>query len=372
LSVILSIQSNAQGSYDSLRIKAPRHYFKTVILLDLYRKPSKNIIDTMGLVSRRLKSYGVKQSNISFYTPVYTHVERVDSIVTRNTHVLITGNLISLQPVFENISQHKLVKLGIGARYIYNSGKKSVWFFDISPFITKDVSHPSKGYFRMASSIIYSHNHSYNFNWRLGVIKSFMWGNRYYLPFIGLRFGRLDKVNLTIQIPRNIQLNVPLSDMWILSLYTRPLGGMYNFSNNDSLYKKRSEPTFHFTRYEINTGLRCDARFTDYFYFYFSAGISSKNTITFYSETANPAKRKLPYNTYFYSRKVAPSLFFNLGLVLRFGKTRNSYHDKNLYDAIDLNNATENIHLNQVPIPPKKQSAENLNSIQDLIDYNDF
>ncbi|MGZ4089949.1 MAG: hypothetical protein ACXVNO_04460, partial [Bacteroidia bacterium] len=72
----------------------------------------------------------------------------------------------------------------------------------------------SQPYFRLASTIVYSYNKSDRFNWRIGVTKSFMWGNRNYLPFIGLRFGRLDKTNLSIQFPRNISVNIPVNQKW--------------------------------------------------------------------------------------------------------------------------------------------------------------
>lgn len=361
-----------QPAFDSLGVKLPRHYFNTVVIVDGYSKPDKKI-DTNNLISKRLKSYGVKQFYLSFYTPILTHVEE-DAVthVLSNSHLLLTGNLISLKPVFGGLPVHRLTKFGLGVRYIYNTGKKGVWFFDVSPFLTRDATYASKPYLRLASTFIYSHNVNEKFNWRLGVTKSFMWGNRFYLPFIGLRIGKLDKVNLSIQFPRNIQLNFPLSPMWLLSVYTRPQGGMYNYANSDSLYFRRNARTFHFTRAELNTGFRIDGRITSNFNFYFATGISSKNNITFYSETANPAKRKIPYYSYFYAKNIAPSLFFNLGVVFRFGKTRTYLNNRNIYDAIDLNNTLDGNRSNQIPITPKKQSALNLKGIEDLVDYNDL
>jgi hypothetical protein len=110
-----------------------------------------------------------------------------------------------------------------------------------------------------------------------------------------------------------------------------------------------------------------------HFSFYFSSGISSKNNITFYSDKAN-AKGTGYYKTYFYSKNVKPTLYFNLGFVLRFGKTRSYYNNRNIYDAIDLNNVNDKSNGNiQVPLTPKKKrSVVNLKSVQDLVDYNDF
>ncbi|MEO6303181.1 MAG: hypothetical protein ABIP51_08410 [Bacteroidia bacterium] len=373
-------QIKAQAKLDSLKIKLPKHYFKTVINVDGYRKASQAFADTNDFLAKRLKTYGLNQFSLSFYTPIITDTE-VDTVkhITKNTHILITGNYMRLQPVFNNIKQHDLVKMGVGMRFIFNTGKKAVWFFDVSPFVTRDVTYPSEAYFRMASTIVYSYNVSEKFNWRVGATKSFMWGNKNYWPFLGIRIGRLDKTNLSIQFPRSINLNVPIGPKWTLSAYTKPQGGMYNFSNHDSLYYIGNDATFSYTRYELNTGFRADLRMNDKFNFYFAFGTSSKNNITFYSEKANKDKPKLPpYKTYFFSQNLGPTLFINCGMTFKFGKTRTFYKDRNMYDVMDLNNTIDvgdnnnGIGNPQIPITPKSKKDVNLNSIQDLIDYNDF
>jgi hypothetical protein len=376
---LFKTQIRSQAAFDSLKIKLPKHYFKTVIIVDGYRKANQNLIDTSDFVGRRLKSYGVKQFNASFYTPIYTETTEIkEKGITKNTHVLLTGNFMLLQPLFSGISQHNLIKAGMGLRVIFNSGKKGVWFVDASPFITKDITYTSKGYIRMASTIVYSHNVNENFNWRIGATKSFLWGNKYYWPFVGFRVGKLDKVNLSVQFPRSINLNVPVGPKLSLSAYTRPQGGMYNFSNHDSLYYISNDATFHYTRYELNTGFRADVRVNNNFNFYASAGISSKNNVTFYSETGNKARPRLPYKNYFFAETLKPTVFINAGLVFKFGKTRSFYNNRNMYDVMDLNNSIDVGDNNasagnpQVPITPKSKKDVNLSSIQDLIDYNDF
>ncbi len=365
----------AQNAYDSLEVKLAKHYFNTVIVVDAYRKPEKNFKDTSDALSKRLKSYGIKQFSFSFLTPLFTKDKTIADGTIQNSHILLTGNFLSLRPVFGGLNEHNLIKFGIGMRYIYNTGKKGVWFVDLSPFVTRDITYPSsKPYYRMASAIVYSHNVSDKFNWRVGAVKSFMWGNKFYWPFLGLRIGRLDKLNLSIQFPRSVTINIPLGSKVIFSLYSRPQGGMFNFSNADSLYFRKTAATFHFTRFEINTGLRFDVRFNSHFNFYLASGLSSRNNITFYSDNANK-RRAGSYNKYFYEKNVAPSLYFNFGLVLKFGKTRSYYNNRNLYDATDLNN-TLNPNSNgnvQIPLTPKKKKSDlNLKSIEDLIDYNDF
>ncbi len=364
----------SQNSFDSLRLKQPKHYFNTVIVMDSYRKPNRTFKDTSDALSKRLKSYGIKQFNLTFVTPLYTKDKPgKDSGVIQNTHLLLTGNFLSLRPEFNGLTQHNLVKFGVGMRYIYNTGKKGVWFVDVSPFVTRDVTYPSKPYYRLASTIVYSHNVNDKFNWRLGATKSFLWGNRFYLPFIGLRVGRLDKVNVSLQFPRSLSLNVPMGSKAFFSIYTRPQGGMFNFSNKDSLYFRHTDATFHFSRYEINTGFRFDVRLSSWFNFYVAGGISSRNTISFYSERANKTRRNLIYNTYFYKKDVAPSLFFNFGLVFKFGKTKSYYNNKNIYDATNMNQTLDPNGNVQIPLAPKKRTKDlNLKSVEDLVDYNDF
>lgn len=376
---LFKTQIRSQAAFDSLKIKLPKHYFKTVIIVDGYSKANQNLIDTNDFVGRRLKSYGVKQFNASFYTPLYTETTEIkEKGITKNTHLLLTGNFMLLQPLFGGISQHNLVKAGMGLRVIFNSGKKGVWFVDASPFITKDITYTSKGYIRMASTIVYSHNVNEKFNWRIGATKSFLWGNKYYWPFVGFRVGKLDKVNLSVQFPRSINLNIPVGPKLSLSAYTRPQGGMYNFSNHDSLYYIGNDATFHYTRYELNTGFRADVRVNNNFNFYASAGISSKNNVTFYSETGNKSRPKLPYKNYFFAETLKPTVFINAGLVFKFGKTRSFYNNRNMYDVIDLNNSIDVGDNNgsagnpQLPIAPKSKKDVNLSSIQDLIDYNDY
>jgi hypothetical protein len=375
--------AQAQGSYDSLKLKLPKHYFKTIIMVDGYRKPNQEIKDTVDFLSKKLKSYGVNQFIFSLITPLKTYEKPAFDSTSpkKNTHLLLTANYMRLQPVFNGIATHNLVKAGIGVRVIVNSGKKGVWFIDASPFVTRDVTYASsQPYYRMASTIVYSHNKSERFNWRIGITKSFMWGNRNYLPFVGLRFGRLDKTNLSIQFPRSISLNIPVHQKMMISFYTKPQGGMFNFSNRDSLYYIAPDKTFHFTRYEINTGFRADVRVNDLFNFYVALGLSTENNITFYSEKANKQRKNVPYRTYFYSQTMPATGFFNAGLVFKFGKTRSYYGDKNLYDAIDLNNSIDAGDNNlsngnaQIPLEGKKLKKQDLNlrSVQDLVDYNDF
>jgi hypothetical protein len=361
-----------QSSFDSLKLKMPKHYFNTVISIDGYRKPDRKL-DAAKALGKRLGSYGIKQTTITFHTPLLTKEKLLADSTRQNSHLLLTGTVLSLRPTFTGISDHNLIKAGIGLRYIFNSGKKGVWFADVSPFITRDMSYPSKPYFRLASTFIYSHNPSASFNWRIGVTKSFQWGNRLYLPFIGIRVGKLDAVNFSLQFPRYASLNIPMGTRSFLSIYSMAQGGMYNFSNADSLYPKKSELTFHFSRRELNTGIRFDFRNWKHFGFYAALGLSTRNTITFYSDKANTRRSALNYNTYFFTTKAPGTLYLNIGLVFRLGQVRSSYQVKNLNDANDLMNAPSGNYGNSLhELKPKAQTKINLESVQDLVDYDDF
>lgn len=365
----------SQSAFDSIKPGMPKHYFNTIITVDVYNKPQVNL-DTTNRLNKKLKTYGIKQFALAFSVPLVTKEKRgtgADSNIIENSHLLLTGNFISLRPSFLGVPDHRLVKRGIGLRYIYNSGKKGLWFVDVAPFVTRDVSYRSPAYRRLASTIVYSYNSSDKLNLRVGVTKSFMWGNRFYLPFLGIRFGRLDKTHFSIQFPRSVSLNLPFNRNFLMSVYSRPQGGMYNFANTDSLYFKTEVKTFHFTRYEINSGIRFDVRIGSHFSFFIAAGLSTRNGVSFYSDAVN--KSAGYYRRYFYTSQAPASGFGQFGLVLKLGKTRSIYNNTNLYDAIDLNSASgTNDGNRQIPVKEKVKPPKisNLESIQDLIDYNDL
>lgn len=365
----------SQSTFDSLKLKLPKHYFNTVITIDGYKNAKNNLVDTNKLLTKRLKNYSINQFNLSFYTPIYTH-EDTNSKVHSNTHYLLTGNFMLVQPVFEGIPTHDIIRAGAGFRVIHNTGKKGVWFFDASPFIIKDVSYGSKGDARMASSAIYSHNFSNSFNLRVGVVKTFLFGNRNYLPYIGFRVGALDRLHFSFQFPRSMSLVWPASNSFNFSLYSRSQGGIYTFSNNNQVYYLKNDATFYFARREVNTGLRVDFKPTSRMLFYVAGGLSTRNTISFYSDNLNRANRLSTYKTFFYKNELPTTFFANFGLTIKLGKAKSVYNNTNLIDAIDLNNQNapgdDNSFNGNINLPSKASKNYNLKSIEDLIDINDF
>src|SRR5690606_33799621 len=121
-------------------IKMPRHYFNTAIALNVYRKPGQSVGDTTQKISKQLGDYGIRQFCLAFHVPLMTNNRVTPDNLTKNTHLLLTGTYMNYRPQFSRLTTHKLVKAGIGLRYIYNAGKKGVWFAEVSPFVTKDLN----------------------------------------------------------------------------------------------------------------------------------------------------------------------------------------------------------------------------------------
>jgi hypothetical protein len=168
-------------------------------------------------------------------------------------------------------------------------------------------------------------------------------------------------------------------------LYSKPQGGVFSFSNRDTVYDNRyykntnitADKVIQFGRYELLTGLRMDVVPCRWFNFYLSTGFSTKNGIAFYSNGFNKG-RKFQYGD-FYARSPQNSVFLNIGMVFRIGKTKSYYNNKNMYDVIDLNNSIDpgdnnvnpgngNINIPKKKLPKSLKPSE----IQDLIDANDF
>src|SRR5688572_10804508 len=287
LSYSFYAQTDSAKVRTTKKVKEPKHFFANTIFLDYYYKPPSDLRDT-SRIGKHLGQYGVAQSCISFYSPLLTiNKFNRDSSVNSNFHLLLSGTAYYLQPQFTGISQHTLAKYGLGIRAIYNTGKRSIFFIESSPFLTQDITVGSndKGTWRMSGTLLWSYSPADFFNFRLGATKSFLWGNRFYLPFVGLRFGKIDGFNFSIQFPRNASLNLPIGNAFRLSLYTKPQGGVFNFSNRDTVYNGNyyknpnigEEKVIHFGRFEFLTGFRMDVVPCRWFNFYVSTGFTTHN-----------------------------------------------------------------------------------------------
>lgn len=360
---------------DSLKTARPaRHYFKTTIYTDFYGTGNRNL-SGKTFVSDKLKTYRNNQFTLGFNAPVFTRdFYRKDSTRIANLHLLLTGSYTAIAPEFEGIkTNHRLSKTSIGLRAIYNTGRKSIFYVELTPFTTLDNGYRYTQKYRFATTVLYNCTVNPYFSFRVGFTRSFIFGNRNRLPYIGIRVGRMDGVNFSVQFPRSIALNVPVGRYVKTSLYTKPLGGLYSFANVDSLYYLNNDQSINFGRYEFIGGLRVDVLPLNFFNFYISAGFTTQNYIGFYSETFN--RRNRGTLDPFYKEKINNSMYVNFGLVFKFGRAKSIYNNYNLYDAQDLNNKdADNINNgnSQIPAIHKKMKSARPSDVQDLIDTQDF
>lgn len=379
--VLIITKLSAFNDTDTTKVvKPPKHYFNKTIYLDYY-STGKRDLDTTNTISNKLGAYQVSQLAIGYNFPILTRdIYNKDSTRISNLHLLITGSYSKLNLNFEGISKHYLTKISLGCRGIYNTGKKSLFFVEISPFVTKDRGHEDTRTYRLATTVLYNYAANEYFSFRVGYTRSFLWGNRYQLPYIGIRVGKLDKVNFSVQFPRGVTFIVPIGKHIKTSLYTKPQGGLYTFANTDSLQVGNiyENDKLYFGRYEFLSGVRLDVQPSKFFNFYLSSGFTTKNKISFYP--TNKEKKNSNASSYnnYYSEDIKGSIFINFGLVFRFGKTRSVYNNSLMYDALDLNNAIDagdngtQIGNGNVPVPVKKVKKLNTDEVLDLIETQDL
>ncbi|MBS1637588.1 MAG: hypothetical protein JST26_16865 [Bacteroidetes bacterium] len=363
---------------DTSKIKnarPPRHYFNSMIFTDAYATGLRTLDNAAKPMFNKLHNYQVKQLMLGFNVPVATKdFYNKDSSRVSNLHLMLTGSYLSMTPNFGGISDHRLTKTSVGFRGIFNDGKKSMFFVEFSPFVTRDAGYRYTHTYRLASSIIYNFTVNQYFSFRLGYTRSFIWGNAYHLPYIGFRVGQLDRINFSVQFPRSISLNIPIGHYIRTSLYTKPQGGLYSFANVDSLSPDFKNKTIYFGRYEFLSGLRVDVLPSKYFNFYLSSGLTTQNFVGMF-----PNGRKFkPGSNLSTVERISGSLFINFGIVVRFGKTRSIYNNQQMYNALDLNNSLDpgNNNVNpgngNIPRPQKKIRHLDPKDVQDLMETEDL
>lgn len=354
-------------------VRPPSHYFNKTMYTDLYTI-GKRTLDTVNTISKRLGTYQLNQLSLGFNIPMVTKdFYNSDSTRISNIHFLLAGNYTLINLKFAGISEHRLSRTSIAFRGIYNNGKKSIFFIEVSPFVTKDNGYRYTNTYRLATTALFDYSASPRFSFRLGFTRSFLWGNRFHLPYVGIRIGKLDKVNFSVQFPRSITLNVPIGSHFRASLYTKPQGGLYSFANTDSIQvgNVNDNEKLYFGRSEFLSGLRLDVMPSKHFNFYLSSGLTTKNFIAFY-----PSKAKSKVTTYYsyYKEDIKSSIFINVGLVIRFGKTKSFYNNSQMYSVMDLNTGENGVNTGSGNIPPpvKKLNVKSVNEISDLIETQDL
>ena len=326
-----------------------------------------------------ISDYKISQYSLGFNIPIVTKdFYNSDSTKISNIHFLLTGSYTRVNLNFGGIADHRLAKTAIGFRALYNNGKKSIFFVELSPFVTKDIGHSYTRTNRLAFTVLYNYAANEYVNLRLGFSRSFLWGNRFNMPYVGVRIGKLDKINVSIQFPRSVTLTIPIGKYIRTSLYSKPQGGLFAFANTDSLKigDINNNDKLFFGRKEFLTGLRIDVLPSKKMNFYISSGFTTSNVISF-TAPVTARNNASPYKDY-YRQKIEPSVFVNFGFVFRFGKTKSIYNNYQLYNAIDMNNSIDNGDNNvttgngNIPILPKKIKINNTNEVLDLIETQDL
>lgn len=378
-----SFNTFATAGKDSLLNKQAKHYFRTNISLNYYLRPEKRLISNRSWLNKSDPTYKFSQTMLSFYTPLYTWEKYCsDSIHKKNFHLLATGTLITAKPEMSLFNTtHKIYRGSLGLRGIYNTGYKGIWFVDIVPFFSQDNYTIKSPTIRLAAMVVYNRAISDNFSWRIGFARSYIFGDTYHLPVFGFRLGQLNKVNLSVNLPRNISLNVPLSEKAAFSLFLKPIGGVYNFKNTDTIFVNKSS-VIQFRRSEFLSGISYNFNTSKNFSFFASSGISSTRN---FSRTAGGIafaenKSGLPKNNKaFIGAKLAPSLFFNVGICIKFGKVKNAYNDLNIANVKELNNDyglgdtnQGNTDNNTKTRKASKVESLGMKDIQDLVNEQDL
>ncbi len=331
-------------------------------------------------IDAHLGNYKFSEANLGLYVPLYTHTKFVgsDSTDINTFHLLMTMNGLSDMPDFTGLAkQHKLYKLGVGARIIYGFGSRFVLFYDASPYVVGDrYNSQQTQQFRLASSVVLNIMVNPYFSWRIGATKTYLFGNRNYLPMIGFRAGKLDsKFYFSFQLPRYISFNFQPTPKFSWSIYSRAYGGLYNMSNGDSIYNGR-DSAIRFGQTGLANGVRLDFRTGPDFSFFVSSGFAVNNVIRFYSFSYNHDHNQQPFIPFYKSRQ-DPTLFLNFGLTWRFGESKRSTGNYLMYDIFSLNNDFDPGDNNMGPgngdITPKEQMKKvQYKDVVDLIDDTDL
>lgn len=371
------------------KIKAPKHYFTPTIFSDYYVTPERYLyrkhlkpfkLTEDARISNHLKTYQYSQLEGGFYFPILTRDYEGANGTTANFHLLVTGSYLMALPQFAGINDHNLLKACAGIRGIYNTGKKGIWFFDATPFINTDLYSSSTTTYRWGSVVLYDYMANPKLSFRVGFIRTFVLGNRYHLPYFGIRIGRLNRSYVSIQFPRNITYSFPMGRIMRGSIYAKPMGGIFNMANSDTVYYKNpNEKTIFYGRYEMNYGFRIDINFNKHFSLFVAAGFTGIKHLAFYSNEDN-VNQKFRLNP-FYNDVFKSSGFANFGFTLRIGRAKSIYNNYTMYEVFNLNstlgigdNNNNSSGNGNIPNEIKKKSEANLKikDVQDLIEAQDL
>lgn len=361
----------ADSSMNVIKPKEIKRYIRPCIYLNNYKTPEKE------LRKRQITAYSFRQSNIGFYAPLYTNTwYRKDSITLSTLHLLAVGNIATASAGFSGFDKRiEFYKLSLGLRTIYSSGKKSVWFFDASPFLAEDNIGGSNRTWRYSATIVYNRTVSKNFSYRIGYTKTYLFGEGLNLPMIGCRFGPHDGVHVSFFIPRNITLDFPMGKKFWGSVFVKPVGGRYNFFIPDTSFN-RIGYTVQYGHREYLTGFLLEFRPNMNISVTLSTGLATQRYIALAEDVNAEGRGYEP----FFASSVAPCIFSSFGASIRFGKARKVNSNYEMYDVLDINNTFDPGDNNMgpangnIPNDPNNVKVNNIQyqDIKDLIDETDL
>ena len=368
----------AHQSKDTLQQKnEAKHFVKPSVYFTVNAMPSRDIHPKPDTIAINGRYYAYQQRNLGFNAPLSTKIWfNNDSTKIESLQLLTTVNL-SNERVSSSIlnESRKFKRLSASLKMIYSDGGKNTYFFAVSPFSSFDEYGTLKSGRRLAAVFIYNRTVSPKFSYRLGFMKSYLFGRNLSLPIIGFRFGRLDAVNFNIQLFRTMSLNIPLSKKFYFNVYTKPVASIYSFENNYNTGFLNKGTVVQLRRWELQTGLSFTYRPNPNLSLFAAVG-SSRGTISFAENNKKISFKNNSYQNY----KLDRGGFINLGISISLGKSKLVTGNYTQYDALDLNimygNDDNNIQLqnNLIPKQTKAQEIKNLqfNDVKDLINETDI
>lgn len=357
LMVILWLYSTVIAAAQEQRDKAEiKRFIRPNLYLNFYRTPQSNNTRNPA------REYGFRQVNFGGYLPVFSNSwYKDDGISISSFHLLAQANFTTSKPYIAALkdNQHVLYKLSAGLTAIYATGNKNIWYMSVQPFISQDKYTIENPTWRMAGVFLFNRTVSTRFSYRVGLMRTYVFGENFRnnLPVIGFRVGRLDKIHLNMYLVRNISLNFPIGKKTWLEAFIKPVGGLYLFSNSDSLFT--SKGPVQFGRYELINGINITYRPSNSVTLFLSTGISYGKKV-FLKDGKSDEQLNL---------KAAPSIFINGGINIAFGKSKSVQNNMEMYDVFSMQNTWSGNNTNgaantNIPNSTSNTEIDKINKIK--------
>ncbi len=380
LCIMLAPLVQASSVNDSIKKnepKTPKHYIKPCLYISWYGIPDRKIVPRIDSLPMNGRYYQFTQRNIGLNAPLYTTTWlNSDSSKIKSFQLITTVNSTKERIESSFLNEPRVFRrTSIALKGIYSDGGKNSYFFAVAPFSSFDQYTSARAGSRLATVFIYNRTVNEKFSYRLGFMRTFVFGKKLALPIIGFRYGRLDGVNFNMQLLRNMSLNIPMGKHFYYSLFTKPIGSAYSFKNDFNTGFLNKGTTVELRRWELLTGMTLTYRANSNFSMFLSSGFS-RGYVAFAESSKKIAIRRDSYQEY----KLSQGGFLNIGLNFYFGKSKQINGNYSMYDVLDLNstygNDDNNINIGntQIPAQNKAMQVKNLqyNDVKDLMSETDI